>query len=617
MSASTASHRRGDPPPLGGTLITLSAMVLLTGSAVLGASLYAAGVEPPSRRTAVVWGTGALAVVLSGCATAAAYGLSAARHHRDRRAAGDAEAVRLAEQTLPELVARLRAGASVETALAALPAPAHPAYATVVATFADEVGRSERLRVAAMSACANAAGRIQALTTGMLADLREMEHRHGEEVLGDLLHLDHRTAQAGRIADSIAVLTGARTGRRWTRPIAMEAILRGAMGRISAYQRVRLHSTSTVAVRAHAAEGVMHALAEVMDNATAFSPPTSEVHVYVEEVSAGVVVSVEDGGLVMSDDALARGRRAVSAEPLDLTILSGTRLGLAVVGCLGRKYGLRVSFRPSSRGGTGVVMVIPQSIVTQSGESVPGGGQRRGTVPAAPAPAEPRSQVQRPPESGYRMPEQRTAPAPGAAGTGEWSIPAVSRWPGPDEDSWGRPLPLDGRPLPPPTPPAPGHTWGARTHAHSGAGSGAGSGSGAGPDAQPVPFSAYGGTPNAGTPDPSVDSNPDFNPNANPYSYPYPNSYRAEGPEHAYGAAEQGSETGLPRRRHRALRPTDPGTPARAARAADRRLPEENAARFGAFHRGVHSSPAVRGTARDTARDDDTDTSQSQEGETR
>ncbi|KES07456.1 histidine kinase [Streptomyces toyocaensis] len=219
-------------------------------------------------------------------------------------------------------------------------------------------------RAAALSATANAAGRMQALSTGMLADLRAMEEKHhDEEVLADLLHLDHRTAQAGRLADSIAVLTGARSGRRWARPIAMESILRGAMGRISGYQRIRVHSASDAAVAGHAAEGVMHALAELLDNAANFSPPTAEVHVYVEEVPAGVIVSVEDSGLVMGEAQLRRAERAVSGESAELGGLTGTRLGLAVVGRLARRYGLRVSYRPSARGGTGVLVLVPQDIL--------------------------------------------------------------------------------------------------------------------------------------------------------------------------------------------------------------------------------------------------------------
>ncbi|MFE5711084.1 ATP-binding protein [Streptomyces sp. NPDC056501] len=243
--------------------------------------------------------------------------------------------------------------------------------------------RAESARSAAMAAAANAAGRMQALATSMMADLREMEHRHADEdVLTDLLHLDHRTAQAGRLADSIAVLTGARSGRRWTRPIVMESILRGAMGRIGGYQRVRLHSGSEAAVTGHAAEGIMHALAELLDNAANFSPPNAEVHVYVEEVPAGLVITVEDSGLAMSDVQLRRAEAAVGAAAQDLAGLSGTRLGLHVVGRLARKHGLTVSFRPSARGGTGVLLMVPQELISRAPEE-PAGAPAEPSLPVA------------------------------------------------------------------------------------------------------------------------------------------------------------------------------------------------------------------------------------------
>ncbi|MEV7978595.1 ATP-binding protein [Streptomyces sp. NPDC086519] len=248
-----------------------------------------------------------------------------------------------------------------------------------------ELERALRERAVAIAAAGNAAGRMQAIATATLADLRAMEDRHtGEDILADLLHLDHRTAQAGRLADSIAVLTGARSGRRWARPISMESILRGAMGRISGYRRVRVHSVSETAVAGHAAEGVMHALAELLDNAANFSPPTAEVHVYVEEVPAGVIVSVEDSGLVMGDVQLRRAERAVAGDTTELGGLTGTRLGLAVVGRLSRKYGLKVSFRPSARGGTGVLMLVPQELLTRPVADEPEPAQE--TEPAKPVP---------------------------------------------------------------------------------------------------------------------------------------------------------------------------------------------------------------------------------------
>jgi signal transduction histidine kinase len=300
------------------------------------------------------------------------------RARRARRTAARLRAlenglVRLVDDVLPRAAARVRGGASADTVLAELSAAATADVPKkLLGAVVREIGVSERQRAATMAACANAAGRVQAMATSMLADLREMEGRHAENVLGDLLKIDHSTAQTGRLADSIAVLTGARSGRRWTKPIVMESILRGAMGRIQAYQRVQVHSNSTAAVVGYAAEDVMHSLAELMDNATRFSAPSEEVHVYVEELHTGVVVTIEDGGLGMKPQALARAEAAVSTDrPLDLAKVPGTRLGLVVVGSLARKHKLQVYFRPSSRGGTGVVMRIPQQLVIHPREAEP------------------------------------------------------------------------------------------------------------------------------------------------------------------------------------------------------------------------------------------------------
>ncbi|AXE79391.1 sensor histidine kinase [Streptomyces atratus] len=356
-----------------------TALALLISLAVTGSlCLWAVVAAPDSVRTALAWGAGAAAVLLSAAVAAAVHARATANRLRARLAAETqrftGEISRLVSASAAEgqrftaETARIKAAAQAETARIASQAAADAERLTSdIERLGARAARSDTERSAAVAACANAAGRMQALATSMLADLRDMEHRHAaEDVLGDLLHLDHRTAQAGRLADSIAVLTGARSGRRWAKPIVMESILRGAMGRISGYQRVRLHSTSDVAVAGHAAEGVMHALAELLDNAANFSPPTAEVHVYVEEVPAGIVLTVEDSGLVMSDVQLRRAERAVSATNQDLTGLSGTRLGLAVVGRLARKHGLNVSFRPSARGGTGALMMLPQELLTRT-----------------------------------------------------------------------------------------------------------------------------------------------------------------------------------------------------------------------------------------------------------
>ncbi|WP_460699030.1 sensor histidine kinase [Nocardia thraciensis] len=325
----------------------LAACVLVTGAAAAAAVRSA----PEEFRIPLASGLAVVAVVLCAAVTAAVYQRAQAGRYREAAARADEASAAAAAEAAARIAAADEA----------------------VARHAHEQQRSEGRRVAALSAFAGAAGRMQAMTTGMLAELREMEHRHADSrVLADLLQLDHRTAQAGRLADSIAVLSGARTGRRWAKPIAMESILRGAMGRVAGYQRVRLRAVAGVGVAGHAAEGVMHALAELLDNACNFSPPTTEVHVYAAEVPAGAVITIEDSGLVMSESALRRAERAVSGADaesrggVDLSSLTGTRFGLAVVGHLARKHGLTVSYRPSAIGGTAVVVIVPRDLITRA-----------------------------------------------------------------------------------------------------------------------------------------------------------------------------------------------------------------------------------------------------------
>ncbi|MFK0179161.1 sensor histidine kinase [Streptomyces xanthochromogenes] len=389
-----------------------SALALLITAVVTGAFCTVAVVSAePDSRAVLGWSLGIAAALLSAGAYAVTHSVLRNRVLRERLAALNTQI------SAQEANAARRSADAVR-----LDAAQAAERKALIAAHAAELRRAESSRAAALAATANAAGRMQALATGMLADLRDMEHRHADEdVLGDLLHLDHRTAQAGRLADSIAVLTGARSGRRWARPIVMESILRGAMGRIGGYQRVRLHSTSDAAVAGHAAEGVMHALAELLDNAANFSPPTAEVHVYVEEVPAGVIITVEDSGLVMSDVQLRRAEQAVSGRLSDLAGLSGTRLGLAVVGRLARKHGLTVSFRPSARGGTGALMLLPHELVTHVAATPT-------VAPLAPALDVPQDLL--PPQSAT---EESRTPAPAAIpASASASVSVSAQAPAPD-----------------------------------------------------------------------------------------------------------------------------------------------------------------------------------------
>ncbi|MFF9058549.1 ATP-binding protein [Streptomyces sp. NPDC014882] len=341
------------------------------------------------------------------------------------------EVAQVTRTVLPDVVGQLREGNSADTVLAGWEWPPSSLLRSPVEAFVRELARSERRAAAAQAASAKALSRVQAKTVSMLADLREMQERHGEEVFGDLLKLDHGTSQLGLMTDRLALLMGGRSSRAWNKPIVMESILRGAAGRIAAYQRVRLHCSTSAAISGFAAEGVMHLIAELMDNAANFSPPIDEVHVYVDEHSAGLVVTIEDSGLKMSDAAMRHAEEAVAGHMTDLASLPGTRLGLAVVGGLAVKYGISVNYRPSSRGGTGVVVLLPRQLLAQRRDTAPQETAHRPAVATtAPETARATAGTAQPTTGGVSMPGEESVPGgvpgtSGVPGTGGVPAPAV------------------------------------------------------------------------------------------------------------------------------------------------------------------------------------------------
>ncbi len=211
--------------------------------------------------------------------------------------------------------------------LASINAPEE--HQAVVRVVVDAVVAEEDLRESAQRAFVNIARRVQAIVHQQATELRAMEDRHGNrpDVFGDLLRIDHGTALIGRLADSIAVLGGTRPGRQWSRAVPLYSVLRGAMSRIIDYQRVELHSVTEVAVTGPAVEPLIHTLAELLDNATRYSPPQTRVHLTAVDVQSGIAVEIEDGGVSMSEEARKRAERMLrqAQQGIDLNDLGRPR----------------------------------------------------------------------------------------------------------------------------------------------------------------------------------------------------------------------------------------------------------------------------------------------------
>ncbi|GAA3371632.1 ATP-binding protein [Streptomyces sannanensis] len=381
---------------------------------------------PASARTpvALLGGVAVLAVAVVGgeCArrgrTMAE--LRARNAEQDRALARqEAETVRLAEQLLPAVVERLGRGEFPEDVLDSLSSRDDygpgmtreftAAHQAVLRSVIDAVAAEENLRESAQRAFVNIARRVQAIVHQQAQELRDMEDRHGgsPQVFGDLLRLDHGTALIGRLADSIAVLGGARPGRQWSRAVPLYSVLRGAMSRIIDYQRVELHSVSEVAVVGQAVEPLIHALAELLDNATRYSPPQTRVHLTAVDVQSGIAIEIEDGGVSMSEEARQRAERMLrqAQQGIDLNDLGETpRLGLAVVGRLSQAYDFQVSLRSSAYGGVRAVLVVPKELITTAAAAT-GLAHGIGAVSgprstAAPLPAETRPTADTRPATG-------------------------------------------------------------------------------------------------------------------------------------------------------------------------------------------------------------------------
>ncbi|MGW4378946.1 ATP-binding protein [Kitasatospora sp. NPDC004531] len=378
--------RPGSSP---GNRLPAAVLVVLLPAVVIGTTAALAATVGPGH---AVWGI--LLCGLVGAAAAVAAGAEAARRGRaldEARAAGarreqealarlarqQAGMLDLAKNELPEAVDRLQRGEFVtdvlrsyeQRHLANVGEDFHEARQAVLRATVEAVDNEEAMREATQRAFVNIARRVQAIVHRQAVDLREMEERHGDlpAVFDDLLLLDHGNALIGRLADSIAVLGGARPGRQWSKPVPLYSVLRGGISRILDFRRVELHPVSEVAVVGPAVEPLIHALAELLDNATRYSPPQTDVHLTAVEVQTGIAIEIEDGGLSLGEEGRARAERMLeeARSGIDLNDLGETpRLGLAVVGRLSRAYGFQVSLRPSAYGGVRAVLIVPQQYIT-------------------------------------------------------------------------------------------------------------------------------------------------------------------------------------------------------------------------------------------------------------
>lgn len=361
------------------------------------------------------------------------------------------ETLRLADERLPQVVQRLRAGERIDVAaevpdldhgrdeIGEVAAAFNKAQQTAVAAAVQEAKTREGINAVFL----NIARRSQAIVHRQLQVLDTAERASDDpDQLELLFQLDHSTTRERRNAENLIILGGGQLGRQWRNPVSLVNIVRSAVAEAEQYTRVTVNQVPHVMVDGRAVADLIHLLAELIDNATSFSPPGSRIDVRGNPVGRGVVVEVEDQGLGIEPER----REAVNEmfrNPPDfglMTLSDDARIGFFVVANLAHQHGIRVSLMESTYGGVRAGVLIPTTLMTAPG---PERGDD-GTDPAA-APTEELT-VQHP-----------VTPAPREAGGSDSGVagrrakhaspaPAASGTTGTEQLVAERPPGTDGRP---------------------------------------------------------------------------------------------------------------------------------------------------------------------------
>ncbi|MFD8819947.1 ATP-binding protein, partial [Streptomyces sp. NPDC059627] len=165
-------------------------------------------------------------------------------------------------------------------------------------------------------------------------------------------------------------------------PIPLADVVRAAVAEIENSTRVQIWAVPRVSVAGGSVADVIHLIAELVENATAFSPPSTKVQLRAARMREGLLVEIEDGGFGMNEEAMAEANGKIQSARVDL--LDAKQIGLFVVNRLRERQGLRVELRPSPTGGVTAAVLIPEGLLRDDmpvGEQSAKGG--RGLAPAA------------------------------------------------------------------------------------------------------------------------------------------------------------------------------------------------------------------------------------------
>ena len=304
-------------------------------------------------------------------------------------------ALDVARNQLPDAIRRIRSHRDPERAAeeAIVPVPLNTTEEVGQVARAFDLVQREAVRLAVEQVALranvndmfiNLSRRSQALVERQISVIDRLEQDEQDpDHLASLFELDHLATQMRRNSENLLVLSGTTVNRRVTRPVAIAEVLGAAVSEVEKYARVQIAPTPELSVQGRVVNDLAHLIAELLDNATAFSKPTTKVTVRTIETRKGeIAIRIHDRGVGMQETDIVESN-AKLAEPPEVDVSVAREMGLYVVGQLAKRHEIRVTLANNDdiEGGVTAQVVLPISLLHK-------GAAARAAVPAPrPVPA--------------------------------------------------------------------------------------------------------------------------------------------------------------------------------------------------------------------------------------
>ena len=282
------------------------------------------------------------------------------------------QAMETAERGLPAAVARIQAGGELESDSGEFFVGAGPSTEIGALGTALDSMRATALGLASEQAVirrnvsdnlVNVARRNQILLKRALSSISGLEKEERDPTrLERLFTLDHMVTRMRRNAESLLVLAGSEGTKLWNTPMIVGDVVRASLSQIESYGRVDFSQIEVAHIKGQAVTDVSHLLAEFLENATHFSPPTSRVTILGRQRLDGYMLTILDDGVGMTEDAVKLANERL-AQPSAFASEATKVLGLTVAGHLAARYKIKIQVGPSPSNGVAVQIWLPSSLL--------------------------------------------------------------------------------------------------------------------------------------------------------------------------------------------------------------------------------------------------------------